>query len=293
MRPSRLCAGLVVCVALSAACSEEPTTFAPPVDAPTVDAALDASPDGGPMFDRDVAPLDRPQSDVPPALDDVIVYANTASELYRIDPRALSLTRVGSFTFGSDGQNHQMTDIAVNAAGQVWGISFDAIYRIDAATARCTLVSPLEGQYNGLTFVPSGVLNPAAEVLVAVAGSGEYFVVNTTDGRVQRLGSYGGLASSGDLVSIASADTWAIVKRGGVDHLARVDLRGGRTTVIGPTGVQDLWGIGYWRNRIYGFSQDGAFVTIDPATGRATEQMRSPVAWWGAGVTTIAPTAPP
>jgi hypothetical protein len=137
------------------------------------------------------------------------------------------------------------------------------------------------------------VLNPSAEVLVAVAGSGEYFVVNTADGRVQRLGSYGGLASSGDLVSIAAADTWAIVKRGGEDHLARVDLRAGRTTVVGPTGVQDLWGIGYWRNRIYGFSQDGAFVTIDPATGRATTQMTSPRAWWGAGVTTIAPTAPP
>jgi hypothetical protein len=285
--------GIVVWSLLATACAEEQTTFAPPVDAAPVDAVVDAAPDGGPMFDRDVVPLDRPQPDAPAVLDDVLVYANTASELYRIDPRALTLARVGAFAFGDDGQNHEMTDIAVNAAGQIWGISFNAIYRIDAANARCTLVSPLEGQYNGLTFVPSGVLNPSAEVLVAVAGSGEYFVVNTADGRVQRLGSYGGLASSGDLVSIAAADTWAIVKRGGEDHLARVDLRAGRTTVVGPTGVQDLWGIGYWRNRIYGFSQDGAFVTIDPATGRATTQMTSPRAWWGAGVTTIAPTAPP
>ncbi len=285
--PSRaLLALLALC---ASACAAEPTTFAPP---PPRDASVDAPVDGGPTFDRDVAPVDRPQGDAPPALDDVLVYANTSSELYRVDPRALAVTLVGRFTFGGDLQDHRMTDIAVNAAGEIWGITFDAIYRIDAASARCTLVSPLEGQYNGLTFVPAGVLSPSTEVLVAVAGSGDYFVVNTGDGRVQRLGSYD-LASSGDLVSIATADTWAIVKRGGEDHLARVDLRAGRTTVVGPTGVDDVWGLGYWRGRLYGFAEGGAFVTIDPATGRATVQSTSGRAWWGAGVTTIAPTAPP
>lgn len=277
--------------ALLAACAAEPTTFtAPPArDASTVDAAVtdDAA---RPTFD--VTPVDRPPVDAA-VLDDVLVYANTAGELYRLDPRTLTVSRVGAFAFADDGQNHQMTDVAVNAAGELWGITFNAIYRIDTTSARCTLVSPLQGMYNGLTFVPAGVLSPSTEVLVAVAGSGDYFVVNTGDGRVQRLGSYGGLASSGDLVSIATADTWAIVKQGGGDQLARVDLRSGRTTVVGPTGVDDLWGIGYWRGRLYAFSSNGEFVTLAPDTGRATVQMRTSQAWWGAGVTTIAPTAPP
>lgn len=273
------------------ACSNEPTTFAPPRDA-AVDVTVDVAADGA-LVNADVAALDRAATDGPATRDDVLVYAHTSSELFRVDPRALSVRSVGRFAFAEDGQNHEMTDIAINAAGELWGLSFDAVYRIDAMTARCTLVSPLEGQYNGLTFVPAGVLNPASEVLLAVERGGAYFVVNTRDGRVQRLGSYGVGGSSGDLVSIATADTWAIVKIAGVDNLARVDLRAGRTTVIGPTGIDDLWGLGYWRQRLYGFASTGEFVTIDPATGRATVVMRTSEAWWGAGVTTLAPTAPP
>lgn len=286
MRAATLSALLLVC-----ACSAEPTTFTSPDASSAPDAVADVSSDGPPRF-GDVIPLDRPASDVSP-LDDVLVYANTASELYRVEPRSFAITLVGRFTFSDSDRDHQMTDIAVNAAGEIWGITFNAIYRIDAATARCTLVSPLEGQYNGLTFVPVGVLNPSAEVLLAVAGSGDYYVVNTGTGRVQRLGSYGAYASSGDLVSIASAETWAIVKVLGDDNLARVDLRTGRTTLVGPTGVDDVWGLGYWRSRLYGFTQGGQFVTLDPATGRATVQSTASRAWWGAGVTTIAPVAPP
>lgn len=274
-----------------AACASEPTTFAPPRDA-SVDIASDVAADA-PLVSADVTPRDTPPADGTSSTDDVLVYAHTSSELFRVDPRALSIRSVGRFAFAEDGQNHEMTDIAVNAAGELWGLTFDAIYRIDAMTARCTLVSPLEGQYNGLTFVPAGVLNPSAEVLVAVERGGAYFVVNTRDGRVQRLGAYGVGGSSGDLVSIATADTWAIVKIAGVDNLARVDLRRGVTTVVGPTGVDDLWGLGYWRQRLYGFASTGEFVTIDPATGRATVVMRTSQAWWGAGVTTLAPTAPP
>jgi hypothetical protein len=275
------------------ACGAAPTTFTP---APDASASSDARIDG-PTVDtplvlaRDVAPLEV--SAPPPPRDDVLVYANTANELFRVDPRTLTVASVGRFAFPDDGQDHQMTDIAVNAEGELWGITFNAIYRIDANTARCTLVSPLQGQYNGLTFVPAGVLHPSSEVLVAVEGAGSYFVVNTRDGRAQRLGMLGAYASSGDLVSVAHTETWAIVKVRGEDHLARVDLRRGVTTLVGPTGVDDIWGLGYWRTRLYGFAEGGTFVTIDPTTGRATEVSRTGNAWWGAGVTTLAPTAPP
>lgn len=285
----RLRSSPLVALAL-AACSAQPTSFAPAVDATPSDAR-DAALDGPPVVARDVSALDVRPTDA--ASDDVIVYAHTSLELFRVDPRSLTVRSVGEFSFSDDERDHAMTDIAVNAAGEVWGVTFDAIYRIDATTARCTLVAPLEGQYNGLTFVPAGVLNPDREVLVAVEGGGTYYVVNTADGRVTRLGALGGYRSSGDLVSVANAETWAVVKVDGDDQLARVDLRRGVTALIGPTGVSDLWGIGYWRGRLYGFAQGGAFVTIDPATGRATEVARTGNPWWGAGVTTLAPTAPP
>ena len=70
------------------------------------------------------------------------------------------------------------------------------------------------------------------------------------------------------------------------------DLQSGTfaATPIGTdTGYQDLWGIGFWKGQVFGFSDDGTFVLIDTTTGAATTVEVSDVEWWGAAVTTAAP----
>jgi len=255
--------------------------------------------DAGPATYPDVQAIDVGRPDIPPLLDDVRVYAHTADSLYAIDPRSFTVTRVGDFIW-PDGPS-QMTDLAINATGEAWGITFTSLYRVDLATARCTFVAPFAGrEFNGLSFIPGGELEPG-EVLVAANRDGAYVRVDPATGAIRQLGLYGAdTGSSGDLVSVAGGGTFATIVdlnvgfgEEPVEYLARIDPTNGRATRIGPTGVTRTWGVGYWRSRVYGFTEGGAVVTLDITTGRATEVARNDVAWWGAAVTTIAPVAPP
>lgn len=285
---------LILCLpalALAACAADEPPRFVSDSGVRR-DAAV---PDGG-----SVAPVvDAGRYDVPPLLDNVRVFAHTADALYSIDPRTFTVTRVGSFSW-SDGGG-QMTDLAINAEGEAWGITFNALYRVDLVTARCTFVAPFAGaQFNGLSFIPGGELE-AGEVLVAANRNGAYVRVDPVTGAVRQIGLYGAdVGSSGDIVSVASGGTFATIVdldvgfgEEPVEYLARIEPTTGRATRVGPTGVIRTWGVGYWRGLVFGFTEGGAVVTLDTTTGRATEVARNDVAWWGAAVTTIAPVAPP
>lgn len=287
---------MVPALALAACGADEPTRFVSDAGARR-DAGPGAAPDVATY--PDVPPVDAPRVDAPPPLDDVRVYAHTASALYAVDPRSFTVTRVGDFAW-PDGAS-EMTDLAINARGEAWGITFSALYRVDLATARCTFLAPFAGaQFNGLSFIPGGELE-AGEVLVAANRNGAYVRVDPATGAIRQLGLYGAdLGSSGDLVSVAGGGTFATIVdldvgfgEEPVEYLARIDPTTGRATRIGPTGVTRTWGVGYWRSRVYGFTEGGAVVTLDITTGRATEVARTSVAWWGAAVTTIAPVAPP
>jgi len=236
-----------------------------------------------------------PLPDVPTVMDNVRVFAHSSDSLYSVNPRNFGVVRIGPFQWPADGNDHRMTDIAVNAEGDIWGITFGALYRVDPMTARCTYVADFAGgQVNGLSFVPADELIGGAEILLAADRFGAVYRVDTATGRTTRIGDYGdGVGSSGDIVSVLNAGTFATVMDGGIEYLARVNPMTGRATLIGPTGQTETWGLGYWRGVVYGFTSGGLVVTIDIATGRATPEQRTGPPWWGAGVTTIAPTAPP
>ena len=292
LRPLLLC---VPALALAACGADDPPRFVSDAGVRRDAGSLDA----GPPVYPDVQAIDVGRPDIPPLLDDVRVFAHTADTLYSIDPRSFTVTRVGDFIW-PDGPS-QMTDLAINATGEAWGITFSSLYRVDLATARCTFIAPFAGrEFNGLSFIPGGELEPG-EVLVAANRNGAYVRVDPATGAIRQLGLYGAdTGSSGDLVSVAGGGTFATIVdlnvgfgEEPVEYLARIDPTNGRATRIGPTGVTRTWGVGYWRSRVYGFTEGGAVVTLDITTGRATEVARNSVAWWGAAVTTIAPVAPP
>lgn len=228
-----------------------------------------------------------------PANDGVRVYAHTSLALFTIDPRTLGYTQVGAFRWPTRVPD-EMTDLAINAAGEAWGVTFTGLYRVDLATAECTYVAPLGGSYNGLAFVPAGE-SGAEEVLVATDRGGGMYRVDTTTGATQLIGSFGyAIGSSGDIVAGGDGETFATVidlETGDaeVEYLARIDPVTGRATRIGPTGVRRTWGIGHWRSSVYGFTADGALVSFDVTTGRATELDRSLLSWTGVAVTYAAP----
>jgi hypothetical protein len=218
------------------------------------------------------------------------VYAHSSTQLFKIDPDTLDVTLVAAFDWpsGSD----EMTDIALDKDANMVGISFDTVYAVNKETAACTRLASLDRSFNGLSFVPADEVGTGVETLVGAAQDGSVYRIDKTTGASSRIGNYGGgMSSSGDIVSVTGFGTVATVKRGlGLtDWLVRLDANTGVATVIGDTGVTDIWGLGFWKNKVYGFTDANEFVLIDIHTGAAEMVKTGSVAWWGAGVTTSAP----
>lgn len=220
------------------------------------------------------------------------VYAHTADALYRVDPETLAVTVVGDFGFASG--SDQITDIAIDKTGQMIGISFTAVYRIDPATAVATrLATGLSGMFNGLSFVPADQLGQTGDdVLVATRNAnGAVFRIDPMTGGTTQIGNMGNFSSSGDLVSVAGFGTLQTADNGvSPDRLVRLAPQTFAATEIGTSiGYGDIWGVAYWKDKIFGFTEAGQFITIDPLTGVGTLVQGNGPAWWGAAVTTLAP----
>lgn len=230
-------------------------------------------------------------SDAPPVAENAAVYAHSSSALYRVDPDDLQVALVGNFQWPSGSDT--MTDIAIDKDGNMIGVSFYSVYAVDKDTAACTLLAGLSTSFNGLSFVAAGP-DPNDEILVGAAESGALYQIDPLNGTTTPLGSYGGgLGSSGDLVYVRGFGTVATVTDGsGNDKLARVDPANNWSAELigsGDTGATSIWGLGFWKNQVYGFTDTQRFLLIDTATGLGTPVESSTVNWWGAAVTTSAP----
>jgi hypothetical protein len=168
-------------------------------------------------------------------------------------------------------------------------------------TAQTTFLSNVQGahEFNGLSFIPPQGPDPnLPEILVGTTLDGSVWQINPTTGATNQIGAYGGdLTSSGDLVSVAGFGTYATVKHGttGPDFVARLDPTTWAATIVSPipgSNFQDIWGLGFWKGKLYGFTDGMQFILIDPSTGVGTLQQMATVQWWGAGVTTSAPIVP-
>ncbi|MEO8840266.1 MAG: hypothetical protein ABI591_14740 [Kofleriaceae bacterium] len=221
----------------------------------------------------------------------VYVYAHTASTLFRVDPDTLAITQIGPFVWptGSD----EMTDIAIDKTGQMIGVSFTSVYRVDPTNAHTTLLSPnLAGSFNGLSFVPATQLGQTGDdVLVGTRNTdGMVFRVDSMTGATTPVGNMGGFTSSGDLVAVEGFGTVQTVIGTTNDRLARLAPQTFAATPIGTdTGFSEIWGVAFWKNKIYGFTNGGEFILIDPTTGVATLVSSTGQSWYGAAVTTLAP----
>jgi len=229
------------------------------------------------------------------------------------DPVTKTLTEIG--TLGCLGDD-VLVDIAVDAKGAVYGTTANGLVAIDPKDGTCTYVNESIGAYViALTFLPAGMLDPDEEVLVGYTGSTsspQYVRIDVATGEVTSLGPLQEPDASvrywpaGDLVALVrngSSKTYLTVQRynSGVtavlNEFAEIDPVTGRmVTVIGPTGHPDLWGLAQWAGVVYGFSLKGHVVEVDLATGSttalptATKPDASVLPWFGAGVTTTAPT---
>jgi hypothetical protein len=145
------------------------------------------------------------------------VYANTDDTLYSLNPSTNAVTLIGPFVGNTDaGDDDTVTDLAVNAAGDVYVNTESVIYSAtlpstppgNVQLTKIASISLASGQrFYALAFAPAGALG-TGEVLIGGDGDGELYAINTTNGATQDLGSFGtdpshsgyNFALSGDLV---------------------------------------------------------------------------------------------
>jgi hypothetical protein len=227
------------------------------------------------------------------------VYAHSGAKLYRIDTATLQPVEIGTMT-GLGTQS--LTDLAIDKSDRMFGVTLDKLYTINSTTGAATLVTMMSVQGNtSLSFVPTDINNAASDdILVTANDMGDVYKIDQTSGSATKLGSYGTfntkpVVSSGDLIAVRGFGIYATVDVGTEmqDYLARIDPVTWKATPIGGgTGYDKIFGLGYWKGTIYGFvsgSSTGQMITIDPATGAATEVQSGSVSWFGAGVATNAP----
>ncbi len=226
-----------------------------------------------------------------PSAEEAAVYAHSATTLYRLDPNTLQVTIIGDFEGCSS-----VTDIALDKDSNLFGTSFDGLYRIDINTARCTQIA--SGAYpNSLSFVPLGILDPSREVLVAYDG-GNYVRIDTTSGALSTIGTIGGgYVSSGDVVSVEGGGTYLTASGPDCDDcLLQIDpATGAMLNNWGSLEFQSVFGLAYWGGTAYGFDDTGAAFAIHfSGSSVSTSNIAIPnapgnLSFWGAGSTTAAP----
>lgn len=222
------------------------------------------------------------------------VFAHSADTLYRIDLDTNQVQTIGSFS----GCNGSVIDIALDKDSQMYGTTFEGLYRIDRTTADCSFIA--NGSFpNSLSFVPAGTLDPVQERLVGYLGA-NYVRIDTTTGAVVTIGSNAlnnGLESSGDIVSVIDGPTLLTVKGTGcedLDCVVAIDPSTGEALGnLGSAGYNDVFGVAFWAGSLYGFTRAGElfeFVQDDDGGITTTPiQVSSGLEFYGAGSTTAAP----
>jgi hypothetical protein len=220
-----------------------------------------------------------------------VIYAHSDTELFTFDPTTKQLVDVGAFNDGS-GSTPTITDLAVNANGDVWVNSETAIYRAalpnGTGPVALTLVSKItvgsSQSFYALGFAPAGVLG-SNETLVAGDNHGVLYAIENS-GQTTELGSFG-TNSSGDTYELSGdvlfyeqngtvrglATVRSCTKSGSCtstnDILAEVDVAAmsnaykshspaatlKKQFLGNGTGFGRLFGIGAWDDSVYAFSR--------------------------------------
>lgn len=253
---------------------------------------------GDPGEEADAA---DPGEDVPPVTEPGLaakgyLYAHGSDRLYRWVPGWANPQVIATFQWPAGASSREMTDLAIDYDGRMYGVSFDAFYRVNAETGACTKLADFSEQFNGLTLVPKGTVDPNSEALIAIANDGGWnqVTIQGTKAVLTELGHYSkGYTSDGDAYSIAGLGTFAAVDGGvGSAFLVKVDPKTGATTDIGPIkNAQNVYGLAGIGGQAYAFAEDGTIYRVDVTTGATQVAWPVPPAttdirWWGAAVST-------
>jgi len=215
----------------------------------------------------DTAEPEEPVIEAP----DEPVYLHTDATLYSWSPVEDRLRIVGNF-FREDGDEIEgITDIAIDSAGRFYGVSYSMVYGINGHTAEVWPIAPIAFPMFGLTCTHDGRL---------VGGGDGLFEIDTVTGAISTLVPEGQYETAGDLVGLPDGLLYWAVRED--DALVVVDPDNGVVVPRGEIGTERIYGLGYAEGSLYGFTEAGQALEINPTTGEVISEQALPGAWWGA-----------
>ena len=267
--------------------SEEDSSSEDTAGPGVIDQDGDGIPDDADPFPND--------PDLPGQVTSGLIYAHSSSVLWTMEVSPpYALQQVGQLGYQSNAG--QMTDIAIDQWGVLYGVTFNDLFACHPQQAMCYRLAGLPQSFNGLTMIPAGYIEVDTEVLVAIANSGAWYRVDLVGPQMAQLtqiGSYGGsYTSSGDAFSILGVGTFGAVNGSPHDRIVEVNPSNGNviSEVATVTGYNSIYGLAGWANAVFAFDATSAVLRIDPNDGSVEVIHASTNAsWWGAGVGTVLP----
>jgi hypothetical protein len=154
-----------------------------------------------------------------------------------------------------------MTDIAFDPTGNLFGIAFTSLYRINPTTGAGTLVGGLNTSVNSLVFAADGTL---------YAANSQLYTIDPVTAAVSTVGSgTTPYISSGDLAFV-HGELYLTSNVPNNDTLMRLDTATGAATSVGQMGVSAVYGLASPdRVSLYGVAGTDIY-SVSTATGNAS-----------------------
>jgi hypothetical protein len=185
-------------------------------------------------------------------------YLSTASgELGKVNKLSGTFTRLNS-------SSPTLLDLARSNQGELFGISFSSLYKIDPTSGATTLVGNLgRTNLNGLAFSATGILY--------ASGGSELYTLDPSTGATTLVANLPGFESSGDLVFDPVGNRLLATSRfnNNSDTLFSISPSG-NATKIGDIGFANVFGLALDNGVLYGYTSDRQQITINPLTGSGT-----------------------
>jgi hypothetical protein len=242
----------------------------PEAEVSLIDTAVMALDTGDAPLAEDTAEPEEPVIEVP----DEPVYLHEGGTLYSWSPLEGRLRIVGNFFRENGGEVEgvtDITDIAIDASGHFYGVSYSTVYGINGHTAEVWPIASIAFPMFGLTCTYDGRLIGAGDGL---------FEIDTVTGAISTLVPEGQYETAGDIVGLPDGLLYWAVREG--EALVVVDPDSGVVVPRGEIGTENIYGLGYAEGSLYGFTEEGQALEISPTTGEVLSEQALPGAWWGA-----------
>ncbi|HLP90589.1 MAG TPA: PEP-CTERM sorting domain-containing protein [Nostocaceae cyanobacterium] len=149
------------------------------------------------------------------------------------------------------------TDIALSNTNELYGITFNQLYKVNTTTGTSSFIGNFAASLNGLGFTLGNELYGT--------GDSGFYKINTSTGAASLVSNIAGFGSSGDLVFDPVNNRFLATSVG--DSLWSIALNG-VASQIGNIGFGAVYGLAFdGDGTLYGYTADRRQIVINPTTG--------------------------